>query len=86
MKAVFEEMNGDLAVFLVEDVEKTYFISIDHLPKNAKPGDIFETTIGAGDQLNLLKKLPNERRQREQSAQSKREALLKRTRQRNQKE
>jgi len=86
MKAVFEEVNGDLAVFIVEDVEKTYSLSIDHLPKNANPGDIFEATIGADDQLNLLKKLPNERRQREQSAQSKREALLKRTRQRNQKE
>lgn len=86
MKAVFEEVNGDTAVFLVDDAKKPYFLSVSDLPTDAQPGDVFKVAVGADEKLELLEELPNERRRREQSAKSKREALLKRTQQRNKKE
>lgn len=79
MKAVFEEINGDLAVFIVDDAQKPYFISASDLPAETTTGDVFEVEIEADEKLKLLKKLPEERKRREQSAKSKREALLKRS-------
>ena len=80
MKAVFEEINGDYAVFIVEELEKTYHLDEADLPKDTVNGDIFEVEIGSDDKLKLLKKLPEERQLREKSAKSKRELLLKRNR------
>lgn len=79
MKAVFEEINGDLAVLIVDDAQKPYFISASDLPAETTTGDVFEVEIEADEKLKLLKKLPEERKRREQSAKSKREALLKRS-------
>lgn len=79
MKAVFEEVNGELAVFLVEDLHENYHLPISQLPTDIEMGDIFEVDITSDDQLNLIKKLPEERTRREQVARAKREALLKRS-------
>jgi len=79
MKAVFEEINGEYAVFIVDNVLKMYHLSASKLPPSTKIGDVFEVEITEDDQLNLLNKLPEERMQREQAARAKREALLKRS-------
>lgn len=78
MKAVFEEINGDLAVFIIDNVQKVYHLSAADLPLDARAGDVFEVEIEADEKLKLLKKLPEERNQRLESAKAKREALLKR--------
>lgn len=80
MQAVFEEVNGVWAVFVVDEVAKTFHIKAADLPSDAETGDVFEVEIEADDQLKLGSKLPNERQRREQSARAKREALLKRSR------
>lgn len=79
LKAVFEEINGDVAVFIVDDVQKPYFVSVSDLPDEITLGDVYEVEIAADEKLRLLKKLPKERKRREESAKSKREALLKRS-------
>ena len=79
MKAVYEELNGDLAVFIVDNVSKTFHVNAAELPKDAEPGDVFEVEIRMDEELKLGSKLPTERKRREQSARAKREALLKRS-------
>lgn len=78
MKAVFEEINGDYAVFIVEELKKSYHLDKADLPKNTVNGDIFEVEIGSKDELKLLERLSKETKSRKASAQSKRELLLKR--------
>lgn len=77
VKAVFEEVNGDVAVFIVEEVKKTYHKSVSDLPTDAQVGDVFEVEI-AGDELRLVEDLPAEKEARLKSNQAKREELLKR--------
>ena len=79
MKAVFEEINGDLAVFIVDNIQKIYHLPTAQLPSDIEIGDVFEVEITKDDQLNLLNNLPKERIRREQTARTKREALLKRS-------
>lgn len=78
MKAVFEEINGDYAVFIVDDAENPYHLSKSELPDGTISGDVFEVEIDSNKHLKLLEKLPEERQRREASAKSKREQLLKR--------
>lgn len=78
MKAVFEELNGEIAVFLVEDLKRTVQVRRALLPEDARVGDIYEVEWNADEQLQLLEKLPKERERRENSARKKREELLKR--------
>jgi len=80
MQAVFEGVNGTWAVFVVDEVAKTFHIKAADLPSDAETGDVFEVEIAADDQLKLGSKLPNERQHREKSARAKREALLKHSR------
>lgn len=77
MKAVFEELNGDLAVFIVDGYENVFHIDASFLPNDAQIGDVFAASID-GCHLVLGDKLDDERRARLDSAQAKREALLRR--------
>ncbi len=80
MKAVFEEVNGDIAVFLVEELKRTVSINQSKLPADARIGDIYEVEWNADAQLQFLNKLPDERARREASNRKKREMLLRRSR------
>ena len=53
MKAVYEEKIGHLAVFIVEDLEKTFHIPLKDLPSNANTGDIFLVEV-LDNHLRLL--------------------------------
>lgn len=77
MKAVYEEVNGDVAVFIVDDIPKTFYKRIGDLPADAEVGDIYAVSI-CQDKITLLNKLPEERAARLASARAKREQLLKR--------
>lgn len=77
MKAVFEELNGNLAVFVVDNVSKMYHIEAAKLPKSARVGDVFEVEL-VGEDLKILDKLSEERKRREQANRLKREELLRR--------
>lgn len=79
MKAVFEEINGELAVFIIDNIQKSYHLSVSQLPSDIEIGDVFEVEITENDQLKLLNNLPEERKKRQQAARKKREALLKRS-------
>ena len=78
MKAVFEEINGEYAVFLVEELGKTFHVNRVDLPEDAVNGDVFEVEIDFDNQLKLLEKLPDETMTRKASAQLKRKKLLER--------
>lgn len=78
MKAVFEEINGEYAVFLVEELGKTFHVDRVDLPEDAVNGDVFEVEIDFDNQLKLLEKLPDETMTRKASAQLKRKKLLER--------
>ncbi len=80
MKAVYEELNGDIAVFLVEELKRTVSINQSKLPADARIGDIYEVEWNADAQLQFLNKLPDERAHREESVRRKREMLLRRSR------
>lgn len=77
-KAVFEELNGDLAVFIVDDAKRPYHVNVSNLPEDATLGDVFEVEITTDDLLKIGKNLPAERKRREAMNQSKREKLLRR--------
>lgn len=79
MKAVFEELNGDLAVLLIEDLEKTYVLHKDKLPEDAKIGDIFQVYFNYAAELQFARKLVEERLSREESNRLKREKLKRRS-------
>ena len=78
MKAVFEEINGEYAVFLVEELGKTFHVDRVDLPEDAVNGDVFKVEIDFDNQLKLLEKLPDETMTRKASAQLKRKKLLER--------
>lgn len=78
MIAVFEEVNGQYAVFLVEDFSKTYHLHVSKLPKDASPGDVFEVGINEQDELEILQVLNEERDRRQELNRLKREALKRR--------
>lgn len=80
MKAIYEELNGDIAVFLVEELKRTVSINQSKLPADARIGDIYEVEWNADAQLQFLNKLPDERARREASNRKKREMLLRRSR------
>ena len=80
MKAVYEELNGDIAVLLVEELKRTVSINQSKLPADARIGDIYEVEWNADAQLQFLNKLPDERARREASNRKKREMLLRRSR------
>ncbi len=77
MKAVYEELNGEIAVFIVDDIKKTYHKQVQQLPADAEVGDVFAVSVSS-DEITLLEKLPDEREARLKSARAKREELLKR--------
>lgn len=77
MKAVFDETNGHLAVFLVEQLNETYHIPVKDLPAETKQGDVFLVEVIDGE-LSLIENLPIERDERLKANRAKREALLKR--------
>ena len=77
MKAVYEELNGDMAVFIVDDVQKTYHMPVGKLPADAEIGDVYAVKV-IGNEIVLLEKLPHEREARLKSARAKREELLRR--------
>lgn len=77
MKAVFDETNGHLAVFLVEQLSETYHIPVKDLPAETKLGDVFLVEVIDGE-LSLIENLPIERDERLKANRAKREALLKR--------
>lgn len=77
MKAVYEELNGDMAVFIVDDVQKTYHMPVGKLPADAEINDVYTVKV-TGDEIVLLEKLPHEREARLKSARAKREELLRR--------
>lgn len=81
MRVVFEELNGDTAVFVPDEETKLYHLKKNKLPKDSAVGDVFEAEIKNNGNLKLLKKLPEERKKREQSAEEKRAELLKRKKQ-----
>lgn len=77
MKAVYEELHGNEAVFILDDVAKVYHVDVSLLPEGAVAGDVFQVQI-EGASLVIGEKLDNEREKRLLSAQEKREQLLKR--------
>jgi hypothetical protein len=79
-KAVFEELNGDIAVFIVDDVKKPYHLDVSELPAGILVGDVFEVELASDQTLKLGEILPEERKRREEVSRSKREQLLKRKR------
>lgn len=79
MKAVFEEINGEMAVFIPDDLPKTYELPVTSLPESARMGDVFEVSVNEEDEIKLGERLPKEREKRERSAKRKREQLLKRS-------
>ena len=78
MIAVFEEVNGQYAVFLVEESSKTYHLPVSLLPKDAQPGDLFEVIINAQNEMELGRELREERDRRKENNRMKREALKRR--------
>lgn len=75
MKAVFEESDGKIATFVIDEMQKTYTAPHKNLPKGLEIGDIVEVRI-ENNQLVFLKILPIERRKREARIRQKREQLL----------
>ncbi len=78
MIAVFEEVNGQYAVFLVEDLSKKYHLHLSKMPQDANPGDVFQISINEHDKIELGQQLRDERDQRKERNRLKREALKKR--------
>lgn len=78
MIAVFEEINGQYAVFLVEDSGQKYHLHQSKLPEDAKPGDLFGAIINDQNEIELGQQLREERDRRKESNRLKREALKRR--------
>lgn len=78
MIAVFEEVNGQYAVFLVEDLSRTYDLHVSKLPPDASPGDLFKVVINESNEIELGQELRDERDRRKESNRLKREALKRR--------
>lgn len=75
MRAVFEEVNGQYAVFLVEDLSRTYHLHLSKLPQNVNPGDLFQVKINERNEIELGAELTEERDRRRESNRMKREVL-----------
>lgn len=80
MKAVLDEINGAVAVFVVDEPAKTFYQNVASLPAGARVGDVFAVNLRADDTFALGEILPNERKRREASSRAKRAELLKRSR------
>lgn len=78
MIAVFEEVNGQYAVFLVEDLLEKYYLHVSKLPEDASPGDLFKVIINDHQEIELGEQLADERDRRKESNRLKREALKRR--------
>lgn len=78
MIAVFEEVNGQYAVFLVEDLAKNYHLHLSKMPPNANPGDLFKVSINEQDEIELGQQLRDEKERRQERNRMKREALKRR--------
>lgn len=78
MIAVFEEINGQYAVFLVEALSRKYHLHLSKMPPDANPGDLFKVTINERDEIDLGQQLRGERDRRKESNRMKREALKRR--------
>ena len=76
-KAVYEELNGEIAVFIVDGISKIYHIPVSNLPADANLRDVYEVEV-QGAELHLIKKLPGERETRLEANRLKRAELLKR--------
>lgn len=75
MIAVFEEINGQYAVFLVEGPARKYHLHLSKLPEDANPGDLYRVLINDKNEIELGQKLREERDRRKESNRLKREAL-----------
>lgn len=78
MKAVYEERNGDVAVFVADDEAKVYNLAVSKLPDGVQIGEVFEVAVAADGALELLERLPDERARRLEANRLKREELLRR--------
>lgn len=78
MIAVFEEVNGQYAVFLVEDLSRKYHLHLSKMPLDANPGDLFNVIINERDEIVLGRQLRDERERRKERNRIKREALKRR--------
>lgn len=78
MRAVFEEVNGQYAVFLVEDLSRKYHLHLSKLPQNVNLGDLFQVKINEHNEIELGAELTEERDRRRESNRMKREALKRR--------
>ena len=76
-KAVYEELNGEMSVFIVDGISKIYHIPVSNLPADANLRDVYEVEV-QGAELHLIKKLPGERETRLEANRLKRAELLKR--------
>jgi hypothetical protein len=79
MKAVLDEMNGEVAVFVLDEVKEIFHEAKADLPADTKVGDVFEVQVRQDGQYELGQKLSEERQRRENSIRAKREQLLKRS-------
>lgn len=80
MRAIFEELEEDIARLIPDDGSNPIEVSKWNLPSEAVLGDVFEIYYQT-DQRDSIKKIcliPNERMNRLKKMKSKREALLKR--------
>lgn len=80
MRAIFEELEDDIARLIPDDGSDPIEISKWNLPNKAVLGDVFEIHYKTDEQDSIEKicLIPNERINRLEKMKSKREALLKR--------
>lgn len=78
MKAVFEEVNGNQAVFVLDDYPAVFHLDVSDLPEDVVIGDVFSVCVVDGT-FQLDQKLAAERTARKETVKAKREMLLRRT-------
>lgn len=85
MRAIFEELEEDIARLIPDDGSNPIEVSRWKLPNEAVLGDVFEIYYKSEQRMSIEKicLIPNERLKRLENVKSKRESLLKRTAQKN---
>lgn len=83
MRAIFEELEEDIARLIPDDGSDPIEVNQWNLPKEAVLGDVFEIHYKTDKQDSIEKicLIPDERMNRLEKMKSKREALLKRMKQ-----
>lgn len=81
MRAIFEELEGEIARLIPDNGNDPIEINRDRLPEDARLGDVFEVYYQSKEMNSIAKivLIPNERTKRLENMKSKREALLKRS-------